>query len=97
MLCVMLEESDNLMCVKDISATEAARNFSDVLNAVEHGHESFRVTRGGRAVARLVAAEAASGRAAKELLLRHRPDATWAEDLAEVRSLLVTEERDWNA
>ena len=76
---------------------DAARNFSDVLDAVEHGHESFRVTRGGRAVARRVPAEAASGRAAKDLLLRHRPDAEWGADLAEVRSLLVDEERDWNA
>lgn len=93
----MAEISDNLISVKDISATDAARNFSDVLDAVEHGHESFRVTRGGRAVARLLPAEAASGRAAKDLLLRHRPDASWAGDLAEIRSLLVTEERDWNA
>jgi prevent-host-death family protein len=85
------------MDVKDISATEAARNFSEVLDAVEHGRESFRVTRGGRAVARLVPAEAASGRAAKDLLGRHRPDAGWATDLAQVRALLVTEERDWTA
>jgi prevent-host-death family protein len=82
--------------VKDISATDAARNFSDMLDAVEHGHESFRLTRGGRAVARLVPAEAASGRSAKDLLLRHRLDEAWAEDLVQVRSLLVTEERDWN-
>jgi len=83
--------------MKEISATEAARNFSDVLDAVEHGHESFRLTRGGRSIARLVPAEAASGRTAKDVLLRHRPDEAWADDLAEVRSLLVTEERDWNA
>jgi len=83
--------------VKDISATEAARHLSDVLDAVEHGHESFRISRGGRPVARLVPTEAASGRAAKDLLLRHRPDEGWAQELAEIRSLLVTEERDWNA
>lgn len=82
--------------MKDISATEAARNFSDVLDAVEHGHESFRISRGGRPVARLEPAEAASGRAAKDLLLRHPPDEGWLRDLAEIRSLLVTEERDWN-
>jgi prevent-host-death family protein len=85
------------MDVKDISATDAARHFSDFLDAVEHGRESFRVTRGGRAVARLVPAEADSGAAAKDLLHRHRPDAAWMSDLAEIRSLLVTEERDWNA
>jgi prevent-host-death family protein len=82
--------------VKDISATEIARNLSEVLDAVEHAHESFRVTRGGRPVARLTPAEAASGREAKDLLLRHRPDSAWASDLAGVRSLLVTEERAWN-
>jgi prevent-host-death family protein len=83
--------------MKDISATEAARNFSDLLDSVEHAHESFRVTRGGRAVARIVPAEAASGRAVKDVLGRHAPDAAWSDDLAELRSLLVTEERDWPA
>ena len=89
--------SDNLILVKDISATEAARNFSDLLDAVEHDHAAFRVTRSGRAVARIVPAEAASGRAVKELFARHTADAAWAGELAEVRSLLVTEERDWTA
>jgi prevent-host-death family protein len=81
--------------VKDISATEAARNFSDLLDAVEHGHETFRVTRGGRPVARIDPVEAASGRAVKDLLGRHAADPGWAGDLAELRSMLVTEERDW--
>jgi hypothetical protein len=35
--------------------------------------------------------------AAKALLMRHRPGAAGADDLTGVRSLLVTEERDWNA
>jgi prevent-host-death family protein len=83
------------MRVKDISATEAARNFSDLLDAVEHGRESFRVTRGGRAVARIAPVEAASGRAVKDLLGRRAPEPGWAADLAELRSMLVTEERDW--
>lgn len=82
--------------MKDISATEAARNFSDVLDAVEHRRESFLVTRGGQPVARLVPTEAASGRAAKDLLLRHKTDAAWADDLTEVRALLMTEDRAWN-
>lgn len=83
--------------MKDVSATDAARNFSNLLDAVEHGHETFRVTRSGRAVARIVPAEAASGRAAKDLLDRHAPDPGWAEELAELRSSLVPEERDWTA
>jgi prevent-host-death family protein len=81
--------------VRDISATEAARRFSEVLDAVEHGRESFRVVRAGRAVARLVPADAASGRAAKELLGRHRVDRAWFDELAELRALLVAEERAW--
>jgi prevent-host-death family protein len=82
--------------VRDISATEIARNLSEVLDAVEHSHESFRVTRGGRPIARVVPAEAASGRAAKDLLLRHTADDAWATDLAGIRSLLVAEDRRWN-
>jgi prevent-host-death family protein len=82
--------------VRDISATEIARNLSEVLDAVEHSHESFRVTRGGRPIARLVPAEAASGRAAKDLLLRHTADDAWGSELAEIRSLLVAEDRRWN-
>lgn len=81
--------------MKEISATEAARNFSDLLDAVEHGHESFRVTRGGRAVARIAPVEAASGRAVKDLLERRSADPAWAAELADLRSMLVTEERDW--
>jgi prevent-host-death family protein len=81
--------------VKEISATDAARNFSDLLDAVEHDHQSFQVTRGGRAVARIAPLEAASGRAVKDLLHRPAADPGWAEDLAELRSMLVTEDRDW--
>lgn len=93
-----MAESDNLIgLMKDISATEAARNFSDLLDAVEHGRESFRVTRSGRPVARIAPAEAASGRTVKDLLHRNVPDPGWAGDLAELRSMLVTEERDWTA
>jgi prevent-host-death family protein len=83
--------------MKDISATEAARSFSDVLDSVEHARESFVVTRGGHPVARIVPVEAASGRAAKDLLAGRTRDPAWSGELAELRSLLVTEERDWTA
>ena len=39
-----------------ISVTEAARNFSDVVNKVFYRGESLELTRGGRVVARLVPA-----------------------------------------
>ena len=82
--------------MKDISATEAARNFSDVLDAVEHRHEEFTVTRNGRSVARISPVAGPSGRAVKDVLLGHRSDPAWAEELGSLRSLLVTEERRWN-
>jgi antitoxin (DNA-binding transcriptional repressor) of toxin-antitoxin stability system len=39
--------------VKRISATEASRSFSRVLDQAEHGGESFIIERNGRAVAEL--------------------------------------------
>lgn len=83
--------------MKDISATEAARHFSEVLDAVEHRHETFVVIRKGRSVARITPAVAASGRAVKDVLLDYRPDAKWERELGEIRAKLLTEERDWNA
>jgi prevent-host-death family protein len=82
--------------MRDISATEAARNFSEVLDAVEHRNETFVVTRNGRSVARISPAVAASGRAVKDLLLGNRPDTRWERELAAIRSMLLAEERDWN-
>ncbi|HUA33990.1 MAG TPA: hypothetical protein VMA09_10325 [Candidatus Binataceae bacterium] len=39
---------------KRISATEAARNFSDLLNRVAYRHESFVVERGGEPFCEIV-------------------------------------------
>ena len=39
--------------MKRISATEASRSFSRVLDQAEHGGESFIIERNGRAVAEL--------------------------------------------
>src|SRR3970282_2665973 len=52
-------ESDNLMEVramrdKTISATEAARSFSEVLNQMQYRDMSFSIERGRKVVARLV-------------------------------------------
>ena len=82
--------------MKDISATEAARNFSEVLDAVEHRHEEFTVTRNGRTVARISPVTGPSGRAVKDALLSHRPDPSWAEELDSLRALLISEEPPWN-
>jgi prevent-host-death family protein len=50
---------------KTLTVTEAARNFSDVVNKVFYRGESMALTRGGKVVARLVPAsdiEAPTGR-----------------------------------
>ena len=50
---------------KTLTVTEAARNFSDVVNKVFYRGESMELTRGGKVVARLVPAgviEAPTGR-----------------------------------
>lgn len=42
---------------KKLTATEASRNFSDVLARVQHRGESFLLTRHGRVIAQLSPAE----------------------------------------
>lgn len=39
--------------MQSITATNAARRFSDLLNRVAYRHETLEIRRGGRAVARL--------------------------------------------
>jgi prevent-host-death family protein len=85
--------SDNLIRMKNVSATEAGRHFSKLLDAVEHRRESFVVMRKGRSVARIIPEPGASGRAVKEFLRNHRVDAAWSKELQELRSLLEGEER----
>lgn len=80
-----------------MSATEAARQFSDPLDAVEHGGKSFVISRKGRAVAVVSPAPARSGKELKRFLRKHPPDGAWVEELNEIRSLLVVEERNWRA
>jgi prevent-host-death family protein len=80
--------------VRTLTATEVARNLSDVLDEAEHG-ETIVVTRNGRRVAVIGPAPVANGRALKELLRRHRPDDRWASDLREVRALLADSEHRW--
>ncbi len=77
----------------EITATDAARNFADLLDAVEHHGERYTVTRRGRAVAHIEPVTRGRGVDAKALLRRHRPDAGWARDLDEVRDLLEVETR----
>jgi prevent-host-death family protein len=55
--------------VKELTASEAARHFSAVLDGVEDGG-SYVVTRGGRRVAMIVPATRANGGAVVDLFRR---------------------------
>ena len=77
----------------DVTATDAARNFADLLDAIEHRHERYTIMRRGRAVAQLEPVSRGRGVDLKALLRRHEPDTDWADDLTEVRDLLALEDR----
>lgn len=81
--------------MKRVTATEAARRFSDVLDAVEGGRESFVVVRRGREVATISPASPASGKRLKALLYEHRPDPAWSRELDELRGALVDDAPTW--
>jgi prevent-host-death family protein len=89
------EVSDNLIFMRRLTATEAARRFSELLDAVEDGGESFLVLRHGRAVARIGPATGARGATVKSLLRTRPKDRTWARELRELRADLTPEERRW--
>ncbi|HEY5172378.1 MAG TPA: prevent-host-death protein [Acidimicrobiia bacterium] len=77
----------------DVTATDAARNFADLLDAIEHRGEHFTIVRRGKAIAHLEPMNRGLGADVKALLRRHRPDPDWARDVDRVRQLLEVEER----
>jgi prevent-host-death family protein len=79
--------------MSEVTATEAARKFADLLDAVEHDGERYTITRRGKAVAHIEPVSRGRGADAKILLRKHRPDARWARDLGEIRDLLEVEAR----
>jgi prevent-host-death family protein len=81
--------------MKTVNATEVARNFSEVLDGVEHRHQTYVVTRGGKPIARITPVPSANGFEVKRLLRERAADSTWATDLAALRASLTPEERDW--
>jgi len=68
-----------------VSATEAVRTFSDLLNRIRYRGEEFVVERGGEAICRMLPAAPPNPLSLKELasLLREipRPDAGYAADV----------------
>jgi antitoxin (DNA-binding transcriptional repressor) of toxin-antitoxin stability system len=77
----------------EVTATDAARNFADLLDAVEHRGERFTIVRRGRAIAHLDPMTRGAGADVRALLRRHRPDPDWRRDLDEARDLLEIDDR----
>lgn len=81
--------------MKRISATEAARNFADVLDRVEQTGETFVVERRGRTVAQISAAPKGNAGAIIELLKQAPFDDSAIEDIKAVRDLLEDRTASW--
>lgn len=79
--------------MQEVTATSAARNFSDLLDAIEHRGEHFTIVRRGKTIARLEPVNRGRGTEVKQLLRSHRPDRAWAKDLDAVRELIEIDER----
>jgi prevent-host-death family protein len=69
--------------LKQLSATDAARRFSEVLDRVEQSGESVVIVRHGRPVATIGPAGAGTGKALKEVLRAHTPDPDLIDELRE--------------
>lgn len=97
----MNEESDKPKRRTRVSATEASRAFSDLLDKIEIGH-SFIVRRHGRDVCVMTAPPVEGRRASQCLeLLRGRPssllDDGFSRDLLDVVSTEAEERPSWDS
>jgi prevent-host-death family protein len=79
--------------VPEVSATDAARNFSDILDAVEHRGEHYTIVRRGRVVAQLDPVSTGRGADVKLLLQGRRRNPGFGRDIESVRELLEIETR----
>ena len=76
-----------------MSATDAARNFADLLDAVEHRGERITIVRRGKPIALIEPVLGGRGSDVKAMLRRHPADSDWPAELAAVRDLVTVEER----
>ncbi|MGH3191018.1 MAG: type II toxin-antitoxin system Phd/YefM family antitoxin [Streptosporangiaceae bacterium] len=81
-----------------ITATQAARNFANLLDAVEHG-EVVVITRDGVPVGRFSPERRTSADRLKAALREHPADEAFADELegaaADLRSAFTNEVRGW--
>lgn len=81
-----------------MTATQAARNFAGLLDAVEHG-EAVVITRDGVTVGRFVPERHTTADRLRAALRDHAPDPSFADDLeavrVEMRTSFVDQVRSW--
>jgi prevent-host-death family protein len=81
--------------MENLKATDAARRFSDILDAVETRGETFLIHRHGKPVARLGPAVGGRGKEIKTLIRAAPVDAAWLNDGRRMREALQIEDRRW--
>lgn len=80
--------------MRTITATEASRNFSDLLDAIERG-ETVTITRGNHAVAEIGPARRRTGADLRSALDEiPPPDERFAADITAALALLTSEGND---
>ncbi len=80
--------------MRTMTATEASRNFSDLLDAIERG-ETVTITRGHHAVAEMRPARRRTGAGLRVALADvPPPDDRFAADIADVLVLIFSEGND---
>jgi prevent-host-death family protein len=84
-----------MRALKQLSATDAARRFSEVLDRVEESGESVVIVRHGRAVATIGPAGAGTGKALKDVLRAHRPDPDLVDEVRELREIVGPAQDRW--
>lgn len=80
--------------MRTITATEASRRFSDLLDAIERG-ETITITRGHNRVAEIGPPRRRTGAELRAALADITPpDDRFADDITDALALLTVEERD---
>jgi antitoxin (DNA-binding transcriptional repressor) of toxin-antitoxin stability system len=73
-----------------VTATEAARRFSELLNRVRYERETFVILRGGEAVGQLGPIESRSATTFRDLIATlnrvEKPDEQFADDLEQIQA-----------
>ncbi|HET8681139.1 MAG TPA: hypothetical protein VFM54_04620 [Micromonosporaceae bacterium] len=80
--------------MRTMTATEASRRFSDLLDAIERG-ETVMVIRGNRPIAEIRPARRRTGKDLREALAgTSPPDERFETDIADALALLTTDRTD---